>query len=94
MAEELGRRDQYDLIYGLASSIHHTNFEGILAGFRLEDSEIVPDLPPSMKWVREALVAAHANLLFSLITLNDSCKLGFSDNLMRAQQAFEEEWKS
>ena len=30
MAEELGRSDQYALVYGLACSLHHANFEGLM----------------------------------------------------------------
>lgn len=93
MAEELGRRDQYDLSYSLGASIHHANAEGLLANVDLNDGKIVLDAPPSMEWLAEALIAAHANFLMALDALNDCCNLGFTDRLKGAEQSFHKAWQ-
>ncbi len=84
MAEEIGRRKEYDFPYSIACSIHHANIEGLKA---------VSDVPPSIAWIKEALVTAHANLWSALSTLNDICNLGFSDKLKTAQESHSQVWK-
>lgn len=92
MAEELGRREEYDLVYGLGSSLHHANAEGLSAGVSVENGEVVFDTPPSMAWLTEALVAGHTNQLAALRTLNHTCKLDFSDRLGKEEQNFRTVW--
>lgn len=93
IAEDIGRGKEYEGPYSLACSIHHANFEGVSALFSATGGAVSPDPPPSMAWVRQALVTAHTNLLFALNTLCDSCKLDFSARLAAAQQAHAEAWK-
>ena len=92
MADEIGRKDEYDLPYSLACSIHHANAEGLLASVRAEGKGIVFDAPPSRSWVIEALVSAHANLWFALDTLNQCCRLDFSDKLDAAKENMQKVW--
>ena len=86
MAREIGREKEYELPYSIACSIHHQNFEGLLALFVSdEDGEVTPNLPPSRTWVNGALTAAWANLWFALNTLNSSCGLHLEKSLEAAQ---------
>lgn len=88
IAEEVGRKRQYDLPYAIACSIHHNNFEGLSALFALDDDgEVIPNPLPSKVWVRTALSSAYTNLWFALKTLNDSCELDFCQRLVAVQEA-------
>lgn len=93
MAEEIGRRDQYELPYSLGSSMHHVNAEGMLAYIELSNDKMVLDAPPSEAWVTEALIAAHTYFLMSLGTLNEACKLGFDDRIDGAVKEFGRVWR-
>jgi Family of unknown function (DUF5677) len=94
MAEELGRRDEYDLVFGLGSSIHHANAEGLSAGITVENGEIIFDTPPSEAWLTAAPIAGHTNLLSALRTLDESCKLDYSRALTKEEQDFRKVWGS
>jgi Family of unknown function (DUF5677) len=89
MAEELGRSDQYDLVYGLACSLHHANFEGLTGHFEMKDGGLKMDGPPSLAWTDAALISAHMFLVLALNTLNDSSELGFDDRITGAIRDFE-----
>jgi len=87
IAEEVGRKKEYDFPYAIACSIHHNNFEGLSALFALDDGgKAIPDPPPSSARVERSLIAAYTNLWFALSTLNDSCGLGFSQRLDAMQE--------
>jgi hypothetical protein len=58
MAEELGRSDQYALVYGLACSLHHANFEGLMGHCDTKNGRLKMDGPPSFAWTGAALIAA------------------------------------
>lgn len=88
MAEELGRSESYDLVYGLACSLHHANFEGLMGYHQIKDGKLEMTGPPSFAWTGAALVAAHENLLRALETLNDCCKLGFDARVETASEEF------
>jgi hypothetical protein len=92
MAEELGRREEYDVVFGLGSSLHHANFEGLSAGISTKDGEFIFDSPPSMAWLTAALIAGHTNLLLALRTLNETCNLDYSDSLTEEEQNFRKVW--
>jgi hypothetical protein len=81
MAEELGRSESYNLVYGLACSLHHANFEGLMGYHEMKDGKLEMMGPPSFAWIGAALVAAHENLWRALKTLNDCGKLGFDPKL-------------
>jgi uncharacterized protein DUF5677 len=92
MAEEIGRKEEYDLPYSLACSFHHANAEGLLAYVSAEGEEIGRSSPPSMDWLTEALISAHTNLWFTLDTLNDCCNLEFTDKLKTAEENMRKAW--
>ena len=86
MAQEVGRGDEYELAYGIASSMHHANIEGLVRGhFRGNNGKKVWETLPSLAWIREALIAAHVYFLYSLKTFNECCALGFDDKLRAAE---------
>jgi uncharacterized protein DUF5677 len=93
IAKEIGRTDQYELIYSLCSSMNHANFEGVLGYVEMKDGDVTMDGPPTMAWVGAALICAHTYLLFALNTLNECCKLGFDDKIQAASQEFNNVWK-
>jgi hypothetical protein len=92
MSEELKRSDQYDLVYGLACSLHHANFEGLMGHCDTKDGKLKMDGPPSFAWTGAALIAAHTYLLFALDTLNECLQLGFDDKLKAASKDFDTVW--
>jgi hypothetical protein len=75
---------QYELIYGLACSLHHANFEGMTGHFEMKDGRLKTDGPPSLAWTDVALISAHLYLLLALKTLNDCCELGFDERITAA----------
>jgi Family of unknown function (DUF5677) len=94
MAEELGRSESYDLVYGLACSLHHANFEGMMGYHQVKDGKLEMTGPPSFAWTGAALVAAHENLWRVLKTLNDCCKLGFDTQVATASEEFNNLWQN
>lgn len=95
MATEIGRKDEYDLPYSIACSIHHGNPEGLLTGVEMTaEGEVAFNWPPSMEWVGEALLSGHANLLLALNTLNDACQLHFDNKLTAALERYVRAWRS
>jgi Family of unknown function (DUF5677) len=93
MAEKVGRTDEYELSYSIAASIHHGNFEALMAHLRLHETSFEVEQPPSLAWIKEALVAGHVYLLHSLITLNEVCSLGFHSRMDATQEEFEKIWR-
>jgi hypothetical protein len=93
MAEEIGRTDQYELVYSLGSSMHHANFEGLTGYVEMKEGAVTMDGPPSLAWVGSSLIAAHTYLLFALDTLNQGCKLAFDEKLTAAGDKFQGLWK-
>ncbi|SRR6266513_3203528 len=91
MAEKVGRAQQYEIPYAIAASIHHGNFEAMIA--HLSGDESLPEIesPPSLAWVKQALVSGHVYLLQALNTLNTVFDLGF--DLGAAGEAFEKVWR-
>lgn len=92
MAQELGRSESYDLVYGLACSLHHANFEGLMGYHEMKDGKLEMTGPPSFAWTGAALVAAHENLWRALKTFNDGCKLGFDAQVESTSAEFNKLW--
>jgi len=90
MAEKVGRKDQYD-VYSLKASIHHGNFEGLMA-YLSGRTTLEIDQPPSLTSISQALVAGHGYLLQTLETLNDMLNLGFESKLKTAVAEFSNVW--
>lgn len=89
MAGEMGRTDQYELVYSLGSSMHHR-----LTGYvEMKGDSVTMDGPPSLAWVGSSLIAAHTYLLFALDTLNQGCKLAFDEKLTAAGDEFQGLWR-
>lgn len=93
MAEKIGRAQQYELSYSLAASIHHGNFEAMIAHLSGDEAQLDIDQPPSLAWVKQALASGHVYLLQALDTLNDFFKLGFDSRLSASGAAFEHVWR-
>lgn len=93
MAEKIGRKDQYEVPYSLAASIHHGNFEALTAHLSGDRSALDVDSPPSLEWIQQALASGHVYLLQALDTLNDLLKLGFDERLRLAGKEFEKIWQ-
>jgi hypothetical protein len=91
MAEKIGRGQQYEISYSLAASIHHGNFEAMVAHLTGDEKQIEIESPPSMAWVNQALVSGHVYLLQALDTLNTFFDLGF--DLQAAGDEFEKVWR-
>ncbi len=94
IAESVGREEQYELPYSIACSIHHGNLEGILAYFDCSNEEAMPSPPPSLAWVKQALLAAHGNLYYAVDTLNKCCNLEFQQRIEGARQQYIDVWSS
>jgi hypothetical protein len=90
MSRKVGRAEQYELVYGYLSSMHHLNPEAMMA--HIEDWEGVPTLKldglPSTRWSSEALIGGHTYVLFALQTLNDCFQLGYEDRIRAADDEF------
>ena len=93
MAQEVGQSESYDFIYGVACSLHHANFEGLMGSFEMKDGKFEMSAPPSFAWTAAALIAAHEFFLLALDTLNDCLKLGFDAQLQTAHDGFNALWQ-
>jgi hypothetical protein len=93
MASKIGRKDQYDKIYSLMASIHHGNFEAMIAHLSGSASLDI-EQPPSLAWIKQALLSGHVYLLQALDTLNDKFNLGFEEQLRLAGEEFTQVWRS
>jgi hypothetical protein len=91
MAEKVERGQQYEIPYSIAASIHHGNFEAMIAHLSGDETQLDIDSPPSLAWVKQALVSGHVYLLQALNTLNTSFDLGF--DLNAAGEEFEKVWR-
>jgi hypothetical protein len=92
IAEAAGRKQQYEMVYSLAASIHHASPEGLLAYFEGRGVDVTFGAPPSMDWIGQALISRHTCLLQALDTLNECCKLGLDDKIKAAAKKFQEVW--
>jgi hypothetical protein len=88
IAKSIGREIEYELPYANACAIHHVNFEGLAAHLVQQEGELQFQPPPSTHWIAKALVAAYANLLKILGTLNGCCALGCDPQLKNAVDRF------
>jgi len=91
MAHKIGRGEQYEIPYSIAASIHHGNFEAMIAHISGDETQIEIESPPSLHWVNQALVSGHVYLLQGLNTLNTFFDLGF--DLHAAGEQFEKVWR-
>ena len=91
MAAKVEREQQYKIPYSLAASIHHGNFEGMIAHLSGDETQVEIESPPSLAWVKQALVSGHVYLLQALNTLNTFFDLGF--DLQAAGEQFEKVWR-
>jgi len=92
IAEAAGRKQQYEMVYSLAASIHHASPEGLLAYFEGRGGDVTFGAPPSMDWIGEALISGHTCVLQALETLNECCKLGFDNHIKAAGETFQRVW--
>jgi len=93
MAVATNRADQYDLSYSIAASMHHGNFEGMLAHITAKDDAFSIEELPSMKWVMQALVSGQVYLFQALETLNTCLQLGFDEWLKGMEARIHTIWK-
>lgn len=93
MAEKVGRKQQYELPYSMAASIHHGNFEALTLHLAGDGSVLDVESPPSLEWIELALLSGHTYLLQALNTLNDLLNLGSGDRLRSAEKEFESVWR-
>jgi hypothetical protein len=89
MAEKIGGSQEYELSYSLAASIHHGNFEAMIAQLSGDKGQLDVEEPPSMEWIEGALLIGHLYLRLALHTLNEFFKLGFDSRLEEAGAACE-----
>lgn len=94
MTQQIGRTQQYEIAYSLAASIHHGNFEAMIAHFSGDEASIDIDQPPSLRWIKPALASGHVYFLQALATLNEFFNLGFEPRLTAAGAAFENVWRN
>jgi hypothetical protein len=62
MAEKVERGQQYEIPYSIAASIHHGNFEAMIAHLSGDKTQFDIESPPSLAWVKQALVSGHVYL--------------------------------
>jgi Family of unknown function (DUF5677) len=90
MSRKIGREEQYELVYGYLSSMHHLNPEAMMA--HIDDLDGVPTLrldgSPSARWCDEALIGAHTYVLFAMQTFNDHFQSGCEDKIRAAAEEF------
>lgn len=92
MAEDVGRKRQYELPYGIACSIHHGSFEGVLSYFEGKGGDASFGAPPSLEWITQGLIFGHTSLLQALDTLNDCLSLGFDKKIKGAFEKYRQVW--
>lgn len=92
MAEKIGRKQQYEISYSIAASIHHGNFEAMIAHLSGGKEILEIEQPPSLEWIAQALMSAHICLLHALDTLNDCFALGFDQRLKEASETYAKVW--
>jgi len=93
MAADLDMQGQYELSFTVASSVHHANAEGILAQIKMTDEGVLIQQPPSLNWLREALIAGHIYLLEALDSLNECTDLGCDAKLKAASEECHRIWR-
>jgi hypothetical protein len=91
MAEKVERGQQYEIPYSIAASIHHGNFEAMIADLSGDKTQFDIESPPSLAWIKQALVTGHIYLLQALSTLNKFFALGF--DLKSTGEGFENVWR-
>ena len=83
MADEVGKPDLYELVYGLASMLHHVNVGGLIGH--------------EMNWDAEALRIGHGALLQTVTTLynvHHTTGTGFREKLSDLIKDFEQAWQA
>jgi len=81
MADEIGKSDLYELVYGLASMLHHVNVGGLIGH--------------EMNWDPEALRIGHGSLLQTVATLynvHDATDTGFGEKISDLKLQFDQVW--
>jgi hypothetical protein len=79
MADEIGRTDVYEVMYGAASTLHHVNALGLLGH--------------EFDWTPEALRIAHGSLLQTLVSLYNVSDLNqFGSRLSALTKNFQDVW--
>ncbi len=94
MACAVGRGEQYELSCSIAASIHHGNFEAMLAHVEGDQKKLSIVEPPSMEWVKQALMSGHVYLLQALETQNACLRLGFEKRIKAANEEFQDVWRN
>lgn len=94
MAAAIGREQQYDLPYSIAASMHHGNYEAMVAHIKSGENMLAVEELPSLKWVMQALVSSHTYLLQALETLNVCMQLDFDRRIEDAGMRFQRAWHS
>lgn len=79
MADEIGRADLYEVMYGATSTLHHVNALGLLGH--------------EMDWVPEALRVAHGSLLQVVCSLYNVSSLShFAARFAALTKEFDDVW--
>lgn len=93
MAVAVGREKQYELPYSFAASIHHGNYEAMVAHIKRSDNTLSVEELPSLKWVMQSLVSGHLYLLQALETLRSCMQLDFDSGIEEAGKRFQRVWR-
>ena len=87
-AKAAGLEDLYHRPYNLASSMHHYDFQALVASMDPESDDIGIEPAPSMRWLGEALSTAHGSLVRSLSYYLDVAKIGFEEEMNTAIEEY------
>jgi hypothetical protein len=80
-AKAAGLEDLYHRHYNLASSMHHYDFQALVASMDPESDDIGIEPAPSMRWLGVALSTAHGSLIHALDQYLDLAKIGFEEEM-------------
>jgi Family of unknown function (DUF5677) len=83
MADDIGKADLYELVYGLSSMLHHVNIGGLIGH--------------EMNWDAEALRTGHGALLQTVTTLynvHHTTGTGFREKITSLIKDFGQVWKA
>lgn len=83
-AQAAGLEDLYHVAYGIASSMHHYDFQAIVSSLDGDSEEIA--VAPSWHWLGEALSTAHGALVRSLRHYLDVTNIGFENEIRAAEE--------
>ena len=85
-AKAAGLEELYHRPYHLASSMHHYDFQALVASMDPESDELGIEPAPSMRWLGEALSTAHGSLVRALDHYLDVAKIGFEEEMKNAKE--------